>query len=168
MDGRFSDDIIASNLPRAVIDEDRPKTYKRFLTRFPAHPRAAEIQALYATHMFKRAKNSGTVTAFRTFIKDFPKASEIESAQKELDALYERAESRFVSQAARKNPELVDFFSRLLAHQKSKEIAMLPLYFVPPSAAELETLDTDAAAMAPESIDDLIGKAELAILLQRD
>lgn len=131
----------------------------------------AEATALLPHKVLEEARQAGTVTALRDFIKQFPDDPLAADARQSIDGLFDGALSDYEAQAPTHDSDVVAVFGRLLRHQRTHGSPPAYVWFRPPASDRLTRMDrrmlrrggTRVAPIAPHFTDAANERREKSI-----
>ena len=92
------------------------KALRKVISDFPKTATAEEAQRLLPAVAWRESKSTGTATAYRAFINEFPNSPEASAARIEMRLLYENALSAFEQRVPKNQPKLLSFGRSLFAY----------------------------------------------------
>jgi hypothetical protein len=92
---------------------------------------------------FAEAQRTGTVTALRDFVRDYPNAQQVPQARDVIHQRFEEVKATFMSQANTADPSMLQFMEALLAWLETNDSPPVKVRFNPPSTEALAEMDTE-------------------------
>ncbi|MDC3954053.1 hypothetical protein KEG38_09360 [Polyangium jinanense] len=89
----------------------------------------------------REAKEKGSVTALRDFLKKYPKSVVETEARDEIHTLFTKTLGEFREQASTDDPKLLPFMEKLLGYLEKNDTARLEARFEAPSTEKLDKVD---------------------------
>ncbi len=153
---RHADEVRQNLLPHAELRDAKEKqsvaAIKDFLVKYPHSSVDAEAQQALkdAIHDdFVTAKNAGTVSALRAFIKDYPKADDVGAAKTAIHRLFEETLADFRPKANVADKNVLPFVQSLLAYEEMHDSSSVAVRFRRHNSVTLAAADKILAADDP-------------------
>ncbi len=108
-----------------------------------------EAQELLFMAAFQEAQATGTVTALRDYMREYPNSPHMAQVQAVMHQRFEQVEQTFLSQASTQNPAMPAFMSSLLDWLEANNSPPVQVRFSPPSAETLAQIDAQLVGVTP-------------------
>ena len=105
---------------------------------------AEEVQNVYLpAAAFAEAQRTGTVTALRDFVREYPNSVQVPQARDVIHQRFEQVKATFMSQANSADPSMTQFMEALLAWLEAHDSPPVKVRFNPPSTEALAAMDAE-------------------------
>ncbi|MDI3282270.1 hypothetical protein [Polyangium sp. 15x6] len=119
---------------------DREYTWEQYVRECKRHLDEARDEHLPRAAL-REAKEKGSVTALRDFLKKYPKSVVEKEARDEIHALFTKTLGEFREQASTDDAKLLPFMEKLLGYLEKNDTARVEVRFEAPSTEKLDKVD---------------------------
>jgi len=119
---------------------DREWEWEHYVREGKRHVEEARADHLPRAAL-REAKEKGSVTALREFLKKYPASVVEKEARDEVHALFTKTLGEFRDQASTDDPKLLPFMEKLLAYLEKNDTARVEVRFEAPSTEKLGKVD---------------------------
>ncbi|MEM7604577.1 MAG: hypothetical protein AAF411_04405 [Myxococcota bacterium] len=137
----------------------RAEDYERYLRYGENHRTEAEELLFQAA--FTEAQATGTVSALRDYVREYPTSPHLAQVRQVMHQRFETVKAEFLQQASQSNPAMPVFMSDLLVWLEAHDSPPMQVRFSAPSSETLAELDQTLASrssnmtpIAPHFTDD--------------
>ncbi|MFK8004465.1 MAG: hypothetical protein AB8H86_33165 [Polyangiales bacterium] len=131
----------------AAFEEARGRNTSSAIESYLRHGtnHQAEAQELLFATAFQEAQATGTVTALREYMQQYPNSPHLPEVRAVVHQRFEVVKASFLSQAATTDPNMPRFVEALLTWLEAHDSPPVQVRFSPPTNATLVAIDTTLA-----------------------